>query len=305
MFQLPLSFRTGYLKHESDRGKENMMAAVRIEERTVNDRISGDDSRRMMIPGIRWSAIFAGVVVGISVQTLLGILGIAGGLSVMNNMSGESSGFGPMLWTIVSLLVSAFAGGFFAARLSGSRRKSDGAMYGAVAWAVSMLLFAVILSTTAGSILNGLYSAADTTVVYSGTATDVPPAVISQLRQELGDKLDTANLQQLQQYLLTGQRDDAIVYLTSLGIESPRAVSVVNHAMDQIRRSTVVASEQLISPEQLVRAVTAAAWMVFIGVALSLVVSICGGIMGARYAFRSIWGKNGFPHIPKESRLID
>ena len=305
MFQLPLSFRTGYLKHESDRGKENMMAAVRIEERTVNDRISGDDSRRMMIPGIRWSAIFAGVVVGISVQTLLGILGIAGGLSVMNDMSGESSGFGPMLWTIVSLLVSAFAGGFFAARLSGSRRKSDGAMYGAVAWAVSMLLFAVILSTTAGSILNGLYSAADTTVVYSGTATDVPPAVISQLRQELGDKLDTANLQQLQQYLLTGQRDDAIVYLTSLGIESPRAVSVVNHAMDQIRRSTVVASEQLISPEQLVRAVTAAAWMVFIGVALSLVVSICGGIMGARYVFRSIWGKSGFPHMPKESRLID
>lgn len=115
----------------------------------------------------------------------------------MNSTSGESSGFGPMLWTIVSLLVSAFAGGFFAARMSGSRRKSDGSMYGAVTWAVSMLLFAVMLSTTAGAILNGLYSAADTTVVYSGTTTNVPPAVATQLRQELGGELSAANLQQL------------------------------------------------------------------------------------------------------------
>ena len=281
------------------------MTAVKIEEHPINDRMQVDETKRLMLPTIRWGAIFAGVVVGISVQTLLGILGIAGGLSVMNNTSGESSGFGPMLWTIVSLLISAFAGGFFAARMSGSRRKSDGSMYGAVTWAVSMLLFAVMLSTTAGAILNGLYSAADTTVVYSGTTANMPPAVATQLRQELGGELSAANLQQLQQYLQAGQRDEAIVYLTSLGVESPRAVSVVNNAMDQIGSSTIIASEQLISPQQLVRAVTAAAWMVFIGVALSLVASVCGGIMGAKYAFRSIWGQNGFPRMPKESRLID
>ena len=88
------------------------MTAVKIEEHTINDRMQVDETKRLMLPTIRWGAIFAGVVVGISVQTLLGILGIAGGLSVMNNTSGESSGFGPMLWTIVSLLISAFAGGF-------------------------------------------------------------------------------------------------------------------------------------------------------------------------------------------------
>ncbi|EEO28101.1 hypothetical protein OFAG_01254 [Oxalobacter formigenes HOxBLS] len=284
------------------------MTSVRIDERAINERIpaSGEEAKRLMFPGIRWGAIFAGVVVGISLQTLLGILGVAGGLSSMSSVSsGESAGWGAMLWTMVSLLISAFAGSFLAARMSGSRRKSDGAMYGAVTWAVSMLLFAMILSTTAGAMLNGMFSAANTTVVYSGTTTSVSPTLASQLRQELGGELSAANLQQLQQYLQAGQREEAIVYLTSLGVESPRAVSVVNNAMNQIGSSSVIASEQLISPDQLIRAVTAAAWMVFIGVALSLIFSIGGGIMGAKYAYRSIWGQNGFPRMPKESKLID
>lgn len=276
------------------------MTAVRIEEH-INERVATDDTGRMMFTGVRWSAIFAGVVVGISVQTLLGILGIAGGLSAANSAPGEGLGWGTMLWTLVSLLVSAFAGGFFAARLSGSRRRVDGAMYGAVAWAVSMLLLAMILSTTAGAVLNGLYSAANTTVVYSGTTTDVPPAVVSQLRQEFGNDLDSANLQQLQGYLQAGQRDGAIVYLTSLGVDSSRAASAVNNAMDQISSSTVVASGPLVSPEQLVKAVSAAAWMMFISVALSLALSICGGVVGAKYVFRSVWGRNRFPRMPDES----
>ncbi len=284
------------------------MTSVKIEESSVVERqpISTEEAKRIMLPGIRWSAIFAGVVVGISVQTLLGILGIAGGLSTISSVAtGESAGFGPMLWTLVSLLISAFAGGFFASRLSGSRRKGDGAMFGAVTWAVSMLVFALMLSTAAGSILNGMMSAANTTVVYSAPANTVSPAVSAQLRQELGGELNNANFQQLQQYLQAGQRDEAIVYLTSLGIESPRAVSIVNNAMDQIGSTAVVTTQPLISPDQLIRAVSAAAWMVFIGVTLSLIVSVCGGIIGARYAYRSIWGRNGFPRMSKEKNFID
>lgn len=284
------------------------MTAVKIEESSVVERqpISAEDAKRIMLPGIRWSAIFAGVVVGISVQTLLGILGIAGGLSTISSVAtGESAGFGPMLWTLVSLLISAFAGGFFASRLSGSRRKSDGAMFGAVTWAVSMLVFALMLSTAAGSILNGMMSAANTTVVYSTPSNTVSPAVSAQLRQELGGELNNANFQQLQQYLQAGQREEAIVYLTSLGIESPRAVSIVNNAMDQIGSTAVVSTQPLISPDQLIRAVSAAAWMVFVGVTLSLIVSVCGGIIGAKYAYRSIWGKNAFPRMSREKNFID
>lgn len=274
------------------------MTAVRIEEQTIDDRMTVNETKQMVFYGIRWSAIFAGVVVGIAVQAMLGLLGFAGGLSSMSGVySGESASFGPMLWAMVSLLVSAFAGGFFAARFSGSRRRGDGALYGAVNWAVSVLLFALILSTTAGTILNGMFAAANTTIVYSGTVVNVPPVVVSGLQQELGNELDAAGLQQLQQYLLAGQRKEAEAYLTSHGITASRASTIVDDAMDQIGSSTVIAAEPLLSPEQLVKAVTAAAWMVFVGVAFSLIVSMCGGVMGARYVARRMPYKKGYSRM--------
>ena len=65
------------------------MTAVKIEESSVIERapISAEEAKRIMSSGIRWSAIFAGVVIGISVQTLLGILGIAGGLSTISSVA--------------------------------------------------------------------------------------------------------------------------------------------------------------------------------------------------------------------------
>ena len=170
-------------------------------------------------------------------------------------------------------------------------------MYGAVNWAVSVLLFALILSTTAGTILNGMFAAANTTIVYSGTVVNVPPVVVSGLQQELGNELDAAGLQQLQQYLLAGQRKEAEAYLTSHGITASRASTIVDDAMDQIGSSTVIAAEPLLSPEQLVKAVTAAAWMVFVGVAFSLIVSVCGGVMGARYVARRMPYKKGYSRM--------
>ena len=197
------------------------MTAVRIEEQTIDDRMTVNETKQMVFYGIRWSAIFAGVVVGIAVQAMLGLLGFAGGLSSMSGVySGESASFGPMLWAMVSLLVSAFAGGFFA-----------------------------------------------------------------------------AGLQQLQQYLLAGQRKEAEAYLTSHGITASRASTIVDDAMDQIGSSTVIAAEPLLSPEQLVKAVTAAAWMVFVGVAFSLIVSVCGGVMGARYVARRMPYKKGYSRM--------
>lgn len=70
--------------------------------------------------------------------------------------------------------------------------------------AVSVLLFALILSTTAGTILNGMFATTNTTIVYSGTDVNVPPVVVSGLQQKLSNDLDAADLRQLQKYLLAG-----------------------------------------------------------------------------------------------------
>lgn len=36
------------------------MTAVKIEEHTINDRMQVDETKRLMLPTIRWGAIFAG-----------------------------------------------------------------------------------------------------------------------------------------------------------------------------------------------------------------------------------------------------
>ena len=126
---------------------------------------------------------------------------------------------------------------------------------------------------------------------------NVPPAVVSGLQQELGNDLDAADLQQLQQYLLAGQRKEAEAYLVSHGIAASRAATIVDDAMEQIGSSTVIATEPLLSPEQLVKAVTAAAWMVFVGVAFSLIISVCGGVIGARYVARRMPDKKRYARM--------
>ncbi|HEX7633684.1 MAG TPA: hypothetical protein VF427_00210, partial [Noviherbaspirillum sp.] len=81
-------------------------------------------TRRQLWPAIRWGAVIAGVAVGLSVQLVLTLLGIATGLSTVNLSQGETVGTGPLLWAGFSMLVSAFVGGYVAARMSGLKRKS-------------------------------------------------------------------------------------------------------------------------------------------------------------------------------------
>nr|NDG08961.1 hypothetical protein [Oxalobacteraceae bacterium] len=45
--------------------------------------------KRPLLSSIRWSAVIAGVAVGISVQLLLTLLGIASGLSMTGMQEGE------------------------------------------------------------------------------------------------------------------------------------------------------------------------------------------------------------------------
>src|SRR4051812_13856075 len=90
--------------------------------------------RRPYFSAISWGAIFAGVVVGLSINLLLNLLGIAAGLMSVDVASGRLPGANaPMwaaIWNGISMLIAAFAGGYVAARMSGLKRRSDGILHG-------------------------------------------------------------------------------------------------------------------------------------------------------------------------------
>jgi hypothetical protein len=94
-------------------------------------------------PIMRWSAVFAGVAVSVSLWVLLQMLGMGIGLAAIDVDdvgSLRSVGIGTTLWTLIAPLVAMFIGGVIAGRLSGSRERRIGATHGLVVWSLTSLL---------------------------------------------------------------------------------------------------------------------------------------------------------------------
>ncbi|MEP6887244.1 MAG: hypothetical protein ABI945_02875 [Nitrospirales bacterium] len=109
---------------------------------------------------IKWSAVFGGMVVGLSIQLALTLLGLAiGAWSVDLRESGSGVPIGTGIWTAVSMLVAAFIGGYVTTYLSGTILRQEGIMHGAVVWGVTWLVFAWLTTTAMAYMLGGLFSA--------------------------------------------------------------------------------------------------------------------------------------------------
>ena len=107
------------------------------------------DARR---PLMRWSAIFAGLVLVIAAYSLLLLLGSALGLSIADATDaaavGEGFGIGAGLWMLLSSIIAFFFGGMLAARLDGNPEHGIGALHGITLWSAATVLLAYL--ATAG-----------------------------------------------------------------------------------------------------------------------------------------------------------
>lgn len=248
---------------------------------------AGAYMRRPLFPAIRWGAVLAGVAVGVSVQLALTLLGIATGLSTTDVTQGETVGMGPLLWAGFSMLVAAFVGGYVAARMSGLKRKADGILHGAVAWAVTTILFAALATSIGGTLLSGVFNNMSQ-LAQSANASAGGSSVVEIVRGQLGN-VDPAALQKVQQAIQNGQRDQAIQQLTSMGIDPARATAIVDQAMILSGRPESASPQGRETAEAAVKGAGAAAWVVFLAVALALAIGIAGGALGAAGSRRVSW----------------
>ncbi len=108
---------------------------------------------------LSWGAILASLAVGLGVNTLLMMVGVAAGLTATQATDAtEGVSIATGIWTGLSMLVSAFIGGYVAAKLSGLKRRSDGILHGLVAWGATLLTFAFLATTATGNILGSAFS---------------------------------------------------------------------------------------------------------------------------------------------------
>ncbi|MDD1451152.1 hypothetical protein NHF48_009460 [Sphingomonas sp. H160509] len=104
-----------------------------------------DDFRRVKTPTrISWGAIFAGVVIAIAIQLVLGILGTGIGLSLVDPVEGTTPGatgfgIGAGIYWIITTIIALGAGGYAAARGAGVHDRFDGLIHGLVVWGVTLI----------------------------------------------------------------------------------------------------------------------------------------------------------------------
>ena len=85
---------------------------------------------------VSWGAIAAGAMVAVAVYFLLTLLGIAVGLEVSASRSDVNLGAGAALWSILTLLLAMFLGGWATSRLAVGETKLEAVLYGVILWGV-------------------------------------------------------------------------------------------------------------------------------------------------------------------------
>jgi hypothetical protein len=211
-------------------------------------------------PRISWGAVFAGGVVAVAIGAMLSILGVAIGASTVDatnadTPSGQTFGIAGGVWLLVSNLIGLAAGGYVAARLSGSTDSTDTTLHGLSVWAIGYLLSAVLLGNiiagTASTAVQGASSVLGGVMQGAGQAASAAAGPAGQVAQQVDPR---QLVERAQAALRTGgdpaqmtsdQRNAEIIRLLT------RRVTDGNLAQaDRDRLAQLVAAEYNIPPDE-------------------------------------------------------
>jgi hypothetical protein len=113
--------------------------------------------------------------------------------------SASSFGIGAAIWVLVSNLIGLAAGGYTAARLSGTSDNTDGTLHGLAVWGTTFLVSVVLL----GNLVSGIASTATTGAsnLLGGVAQGAG-SIASAAGQQVADRTSTGTLQSATQGLV-------------------------------------------------------------------------------------------------------
>lgn len=180
-----------------------------------------NDDRYELLRGHRlsWGGIFAGAALSIGIWLLLSVMGLAFGLTSVDPSNPESirnAGIGTGIWQVFVPLVSLFIGGYVASKAGNLFRRGDGAMHGAVLWAITSVLGFVLIASVLSSIVGGALKLGGQAV--SGVAGAAGAGIAAGARAD-GDTL------------------------SSLGLSSDDLVAPINRRLEAAGKPTITAAQ--------------------------------------------------------------
>lgn len=111
------------------------------------------------ISRLSWSAVFAGVFIAIAIQLLLSLLGLSIGFGSINPVEDAKPfsglGTGALIWWIVTMLISLFAGGWVAGWFSNQVQKTDLILHGLITWCLLTFLNVYLVTSSVSKIVGG------------------------------------------------------------------------------------------------------------------------------------------------------
>ncbi len=229
---------------------QTMDREVRLEETT---------EPRGRRPIISWGAIFAGLVLTVSITWLMLLLGTAIGISVGDiddvNVITEGFGLAAIIWMLLTGIVAYFLGGLAAGRLSGQPESTDGVLHGLTLWGAATVVMIWLTAWGVSGLIQAGTTVARTTVSATASAISGIGQVTAQGMQAVGSGVQAAGdvlltdetLDQIKQ-----QAAEAVVAAQPEGEPEVQAEEI-RKAINNIDRATVrqVASNLLAGqPEQ-------------------------------------------------------
>ena len=228
---------------------------------------------------VSWAAIAAGAMIALAVYFLLTLLGIAIGLEVAVHRNVDI-GFGAAIYSILTLLIAMFFGGWATSRLAVGESKLEAILYGVILWGVLFVgmfwLIGVGVRIGFGAMM-GLASGAVTVVDDSSDGT--PSGDASDLIQRYNSELGGAKFV-----------DD----LTKLGVDPKQAEKIQGMVRDKVAsvrtsQSTIPGQARAIAADPKVRqsaaqiyeATRRASWYTLAGVLISMLTVILGSLIGS------------------------
>jgi hypothetical protein len=97
---------------------------------------------------VRWGPILAGIAIALGTQLGLSALAMAIGLSAgATGADAGAVGFGVVIWSIISLLISLFLGGWVMAQSCGPMTKKTAVLNAAILWGATLALSSWLLAS--------------------------------------------------------------------------------------------------------------------------------------------------------------
>lgn len=97
---------------------------------------------------VSWGALLGGATVALAIYSLLTMLGLAIGFTVMDRMDEGNVGMGAGIWAFVSLLIALFFGGWVATVCTSGENRTEAVLYGVIVWGITSSL--LVWLTAAG-----------------------------------------------------------------------------------------------------------------------------------------------------------